>query len=236
MRIELLHVIVRRFRRFILEDILGIGHWMNGYYPHLFYLVREDLDLPGHLLSYDYLEKHLGHCERDTILYKPDVMTCPEKIYMYEDTHIYGFAKFIISPKGNDGRFIMKKHAGASQGLTVITGKHGQEVGRLSSGLVYSRERDVDTDVIVNEDVRIGANVTLLPGIIIGRGSVIGACSVVTKDVPPYTIAAGNPAKVISYVFSPEEIQKHEEILYPKEERLDLDVIRKQYDYFYHHH
>ena len=49
----------------------------------------------------------------------------------------------------------------------------------------------------VGNDVWIGGNVTILGGVTIGEGAVIGAGSVVTKNVPPYTIAAGNPAKII---------------------------------------
>jgi acetyltransferase-like isoleucine patch superfamily enzyme len=49
----------------------------------------------------------------------------------------------------------------------------------------------------IEDDVWVGANVTILDGVRIGRGSVIGAGSVVTRDVPPYSIAVGNPARVI---------------------------------------
>ena len=52
-------------------------------------------------------------------------------------------------------------------------------------------------DTIVGNDVWIGREASIFPGIHIGDGAIIGACSVVTKDVPPYTIVAGNPAKVI---------------------------------------
>ena len=50
---------------------------------------------------------------------------------------------------------------------------------------------------IVEEDVSIGANSTILPNIIIGKGSLIGAGSIVTKDIPPNSIAYGNPCRVI---------------------------------------
>jgi len=50
---------------------------------------------------------------------------------------------------------------------------------------------------IIEDNVSIGANSTILPGVVIGKGALIGAGSVVTKDVDPYTIVAGNPAKVI---------------------------------------
>lgn len=53
--------------------------------------------------------------------------------------------------------------------------------------------------VIISDDVWIGARVTILPGVNIGTGSIIGAGSVVTKDVPEYAIVGGNPARVIKY-------------------------------------
>lgn len=53
--------------------------------------------------------------------------------------------------------------------------------------------------VVIEDDVWIGARVTILPGVHIGRGSVIGAGAVVTKSVPAYSIVGGNPAKVLKY-------------------------------------
>ena len=61
-------------------------------------------------------------------------------------------------------------------------------------------------DTIVGNDVWIGQNVTILPGVHIGDGAIIGACSVVGSDVPPYTIAAGNPARLIRRRFDAEMI------------------------------
>ncbi len=51
--------------------------------------------------------------------------------------------------------------------------------------------------VVIEDDVWIGRRATLLPGVRIGQGAIVGACAVVTKDVPPYSVVGGNPARVI---------------------------------------
>jgi len=58
---------------------------------------------------------------------------------------------------------------------------------------------DLWEETIVEDQVSIGSNVTILP-IRIGRGAVIGAGSVITKDVPPWAVVAGNPARVLRYL------------------------------------
>ncbi len=63
-------------------------------------------------------------------------------------------------------------------------------------------------DIVVKDDVWIGTNAMILSGVTIGQGAIIGAGAVVTKDVPPYAIVGGNPAKIIKYRFSPEIIEK----------------------------
>jgi virginiamycin A acetyltransferase len=60
----------------------------------------------------------------------------------------------------------------------------------------------------IGNDVTIGANAVILPGVTIGDGAIIGAGTVVTHDVPPYAVVAGGPAKVLRYRFTPEQIQK----------------------------
>ena len=71
-----------------------------------------------------------------------------------------------------------------------------------------------DLKVIINEDVWIGYGTVILSGITIGRGSIVAAGSVVTKDIPEYSICAGNPCKVIKKRFLENEIIEHEKILY----------------------
>jgi acetyltransferase-like isoleucine patch superfamily enzyme len=78
------------------------------------------------------------------------------------------------------------------------------------------REEDVGAvskgDVIIGNDVWFGFGVTILSGVKIGDGAAIGAKSVVTKDVAPYSIVAGNPARVIGKRFDDETIRKLLEI------------------------
>jgi len=59
----------------------------------------------------------------------------------------------------------------------------------------------------IGNDVFIGANVTVLDGVTIGDGAVIGAGAVVSKDIPPYAIAVGNPIQIIRYRFNQEQIE-----------------------------
>ena len=54
--------------------------------------------------------------------------------------------------------------------------------------------------IVIGEDCWLGGNVIVLPGVTIGKGSTIGAGSVVTKDVPDYCVAAGNPARVLKKI------------------------------------
>lgn len=59
---------------------------------------------------------------------------------------------------------------------------------------------------VIEDDVYIGANACVIGGVTVGKGSIVGAGAVVTKDVPPYSVVAGNPAKVISHrITIPEE-------------------------------
>jgi len=69
--------------------------------------------------------------------------------------------------------------------------------------------------IVIEDDVWIGHGAILLSPLRIGRGSIVAAGSVVVKDVPPYAIVAGNPARLIKMRFTPEEIEAHDRILYP---------------------
>jgi len=82
------------------------------------------------------------------------------------------------------------------------------------SGIVYSQQsKFVETKrTLVGNDVWIGARAIILDGVTVGNGAIIGSNSVVTKDVPPYAVVGGVPAKVIKFRFQAEEIEQLLEI------------------------
>jgi len=69
-----------------------------------------------------------------------------------------------------------------------------------------SRQKQTTSMITIQDEVWIGANAVILAGVCIGKHSVIAAGSIVTKDVPPYTVAGGNPARVLKS-FNPETKQ-----------------------------
>ena len=66
--------------------------------------------------------------------------------------------------------------------------------------------------IVIEDEVWIGAGALILSGVTIGKGSVVGAGAVVTKNVPPYSVTAGNPAKVIKYRFTEDTLSRIKEI------------------------
>ena len=85
-------------------------------------------------------------------------------------------------------------------------------------------------DIVVEDDVWIGMRCTILSGVHIGRGAVIAAGSVITKDVPPYAIVGGVPAKVIKYRFSEKVIEKLMTVDFSK---ISRETVQKNLDAFY---
>lgn len=67
---------------------------------------------------------------------------------------------------------------------------------------------DLRGDTVVGDDVWIGTQATILPGVTIGTGAIVGAHAVVGSDIPPYSLAVGNPARVIRQRFQPEIVAR----------------------------
>lgn len=79
----------------------------------------------------------------------------------------------------------------------LITSNHNYDSTNLKS--IPFDNLNLVEDIVIEEGVWIGDSVLVLPGVRIGKGAVIGGGSVVTKDIPEYAIAVGNPAKVLRY-------------------------------------
>lgn len=116
--------------------------------------------------------------------------------------------KFCAIAKGV--RFIMNganhKLSGISTYPFQIFGNGWEKVMPALNELPYKG------DTVIGNDVWIGYEAVIMPGIKIGHGSIVSACSVVTKDVPAYSIVGGNPAKVLKYRFTPEDVATLENI------------------------
>lgn len=113
-----------------------------------------------------------------------------------------------------EAKLIIKKHFIAGPNLTIITGDHKYQPERwLDSITVAEKDPENDKDVVIEEDVWCGANVTILKGVVIGRSSIIAAGAVVTKSVPPYSIVAGIPAKVIGKKWGDDDIERHNKFI-----------------------
>lgn len=132
------------------------------------------------------------------------------------------------------GHFIMKRNSGTAKNLLVITGNHERILGEpvVKKGGT-GRDIDEEDDIIVEEDVWIGANVTLCHGAHLSRGTTVGAGSVVRSKTPPYAIVIGNPAKIVGFNYTPDEIIEHEKKIYPESERISKLLLEKNYEKYF---
>lgn len=117
------------------------------------------------------------------------------------------------------------RYCSISSNVNVAIGKHPSKdwvsthpaffSPRQQCGLSYVTECLFDEttgNTVIGNDVWIGYGATILGGAHIGDGAIVAAGAVVTKDVPPYAIVGGVPAKVIQYRFSDDEIKRLEKI------------------------
>jgi len=113
----------------------------------------------------------------------------------------------------NEGNLTIGKYCSIAREVVILLGGEHQTTwittypfnSKRNAGIPSER---VNRDVVIGNDVWIGYGATILSGVKIGDGAIVGAKSLVTKDVPPYSIVGGTPAKVIRYRFKPEEIKK----------------------------
>lgn len=143
--------------------------------------------------------------------------------YSYYSGYYHGHsfddcARYLLPDRDDVDKLIIGSYCSIGTGASfIMAGNQGHRYDWISSFPFYYMSeveyfhKSVDAyqaagDTIIGNDVWIGAEAMVMPGIEIGNGAVIGSRALVTKDVEPYTIVGGNPAKVIKKRFSEEEI------------------------------
>ena len=91
-------------------------------------------------------------------------------------------------------KVLIEKNVLIASYVSVISENHGNDP---ESPIYYGKQPLTSSPVTIKEGVWIGEKVSILPGVCIGKKSIIGTGSVVTKNIPDYCIAVGNPARVI---------------------------------------
>ena len=115
---------------------------------------------------------------------------------MVDDGHIFVGDKVLIGPN-----------------VTIATANHPIQPELRSKALQYNK------DVHIGDNVWIGANAVICPGVTIGKNTVIGAGSVVTKDIPENVVAVGNPCRVMR------QISERDQKYYYRNEEIDWDNL-----------
>lgn len=128
-------------------------------------------------------------------------------------------------------KIVFGNHVIVGPGVTIVSGDHS--IRKIGVPISKNDEKlpEDDADIIIQDDVWIGANVTILKGVTVGRGAVIAAGAVVVKSLPPYGVYGGVPAKMINIRFSIPQIVEHERRLYDEEQRLSVDKLKHIADY-----
>lgn len=164
-------------------------------------------------VTFPAMKKRLKFCGENVRIGNHSEITC-ENVSIGNNTYL-GPHTTILSTRAN---VFIGDDCMFGPNVTIISGDHRTDViGRKMNSIKDAEKRpEDDLDVIVQEDVWIGTNVTILKGVTIGAGSVIAAGSVVTKSIPEYSIAGGVPAKVIKPRFSEADLKAHKLMLYGK--------------------
>lgn len=160
----------------------------------------------------------------------PVYITSPQTVHLEDNTVL----RAGLSIQNNHQEHVyIKKYTVISRNVTIVTNNHRSTVGIPQCLLGASHINDTSRDLTIGEDVWVGTNATILSGGDLGRGCIVGACSLVTKPVPPYALVVGSPAKIIGVKFTIDQILEHEKALYPEKERFSKEYLEEIFAQYY---
>jgi len=133
--------------------------------------------------------RQLGARGKNTVIEPTAVLNCGKNIYIGENCHVNRFSCIWAS---ENSKIKIGNNLLMGPGVSIFSSNHGIEKTNVMINQPF-----VEQDVIIGNDVWLGANSTVTAGVKIGDGAIIAAGAVVTKDVAPHTIAGGVPAKFI---------------------------------------
>jgi acetyltransferase-like isoleucine patch superfamily enzyme len=140
--------------------------------------------LPSYSLRQFWFTRFLGNrCDSPVALHRGLKLFAMGGIHVAADTTI----NRDVTLDGR-GRLDIGRHVSISEGVKILTAGHDIDAADFRLTLAPVRVRDW---------VWIGANALVMPGVTLGEGAVVGAGSVVTRDVAPYTVVAGSPARFV---------------------------------------
>jgi acetyltransferase-like isoleucine patch superfamily enzyme len=106
------------------------------------------------------------------------------------------------------GRIVIGNNVLIGPNVTIIDGSGNHNFLTVGQ-FINEQGRGTDSTINIGDDSWIAANVIIIKGGSVGEGSIVGAGSVVTKDMPPYSICFGSPCKPIKYRYTDEELRTH---------------------------
>lgn len=136
-----------------------------------------------------YLEKLLGEIGKNVYIEQPLHANWGKNTYIGNNVYV-NFNLTLV----DDTRIEIHDHTMIGPNVTIVTGTHPLEPQLRKQKAQYN------LPVIIEENVWIGAGVIILPGVHIGQNSVIGAGSVVTKNIPENVLAFGTPCKIVKKI------------------------------------
>lgn len=142
--------------------------------------------------SKKYKRKHFDFVGENIVIQRGCIISHPRNMQIHDNVYIGSNCKLYTS-----GGLVLCEGVVLGSNITILTANHNYDSDDLIS-MPYDNRNDFKK-VIVEKHSWIGLNSTILPGITIGECSVIAAGSVVTRNVPSYSVVGGNPAKVIKY-------------------------------------